>query len=272
MTEPGTQIARKSVTYDMAERFGMEPAAFEQTMRATVFPGAGTKEQFAAFLMVAREHNLNPVTREIYAFPAKGGGIIPVVSIDGWIRIINEQPAMDGLTFTDLRDDDGKLLAITCSVHRKDRSHPIMVTEYMSECSRATDTWKQWPARMLRHKATIQAARYAFGFAGIYDQDEAERMPVGAGLGGPALLAAGAKSSSQAKKDKDDEWVDKMIAMIESVEEADALKHQERWLALPLAWREAYEDKIVARIEEAQFVQHQRATDITAAIAAETAK
>ena len=29
---------------------------------------------------------------------------------------------------------------------------------------------------MLRHKALIQCARYAFGFAGLIDPDEAERM------------------------------------------------------------------------------------------------
>jgi len=29
---------------------------------------------------------------------------------------------------------------------------------------------------MLRHKAMIQCARIAFGFGGIYDQDEAERI------------------------------------------------------------------------------------------------
>ena len=29
---------------------------------------------------------------------------------------------------------------------------------------------------MLRHKAMIQAARLAFGFTGIYDEDEAERI------------------------------------------------------------------------------------------------
>ncbi|EEW4602325.1 phage recombination protein Bet, partial [Escherichia coli] len=32
------------------------------------------------------------------------------------------------------------------------------------------------PKRMLRHKAMIQCARLAFGFAGIYDNDEAERI------------------------------------------------------------------------------------------------
>ena len=45
----------------------------------------------------------------------------------------------------------------------------------MAECKRNTDPWRQWPNRMLRHKATIQAARYAFGFSGIADPDEAER-------------------------------------------------------------------------------------------------
>lgn len=269
----GTNVApmpRRSVLADMAERFGMEVAAFESTMRATVFPGSGSKEQFAAFLLVAKQYGLNPIVKEIYAFPAKGGGIVPVVSIDGWIRIINEQEAMDGLTFEDHRED-GKLVAVTARIYRKDRHHPVEVTEYMSECARNTDTWKQWPARMLRHKATIQAARYAFGFAGIYDQDEAERMPEGAGIGGPAQLASGAKSSSQAKKDGDDKWATEMIAMLETQEEADTLKQQERWLALPLAWREAYEDKIAARLEEAAFAAHQREHDITAAIAAESA-
>ncbi|EBR4477838.1 phage recombination protein Bet, partial [Salmonella enterica] len=32
------------------------------------------------------------------------------------------------------------------------------------------------PTRMLRHKTLIQCARLAFGFAGIFDQDEAERV------------------------------------------------------------------------------------------------
>jgi hypothetical protein len=46
----------------------------------------------------------------------------------------------------------------------------------MSECARNTEPWIKWPARMLRHKALIQCARVAFGLAGIYDPDEAERI------------------------------------------------------------------------------------------------
>lgn len=164
------------VVAKMAERFEMQPAEFERTVRSTVCPQNITNEQFVAFLMVAKEYNLNPITKQIYAFPSKGG-IVPIVSIDGWLRIINENPNFDGMEFVDNVVDE-KLLSITCRMYRKDRNRPTEVTEYMAECVRGTDTWKQWPARMLRHRATIQAARYAFGLSGIYDEDEAQRMGI----------------------------------------------------------------------------------------------
>lgn len=165
----------RSVLVDMSSRYGMEPAAFEATLRATVCKGNVSREEFAAFLLVAKEYGLNPMTKELYAFPAKGGGIQPIVSIDGWARIINDHPMFDGMEFEDVRDGDN-LTAITCRMHRKDRSRPIEATEYMSECRRSTDVWKTWPRRMLRHKAMIQCARYAFGFSGIVDPDEYERQ------------------------------------------------------------------------------------------------
>jgi hypothetical protein len=64
----------------------------------------------------------------------------------------------------------------TCTIYRKDRAHPVTVTEYMTECYRPTAPWKSHPLRMLRHKAMIQCARLAFSFAGIYDPDEGERV------------------------------------------------------------------------------------------------
>jgi len=165
---------RKSVLNTIASRFNMEPKAFEQVVRRTVVPDEITNEQFAAFLMVANEYKLNPVTKEIYAFPTKGGGIQPIVSIDGWLNIINSHPDFDGMEFVD-NMLEGKLVSITCKMHRKGRNNPTEVTEYMGECNRGTDPWKKYPTRMLRHKAVIQAARYAFGFSGIIEPDEAER-------------------------------------------------------------------------------------------------
>ncbi len=164
----------KSVLLDMSDRYGMEPAAFEATLRNTVVPNNCTKEQFAAFLLVAKEYKLNPLLKEIYAFPSKGG-IQPIVGVDGWANLINSHPAFDGMDFED-HFEEGNLASITCKMYRKDRSHPITATEYLSECKRSTEPWQKWPRRMLRHKAMIQAARYAFSFAGIIDPDEAERV------------------------------------------------------------------------------------------------
>lgn len=177
---------RRSLLVEMATRYGMEAQTFQQTLLATVIPKGTTVEEFAAFLLVARQYGLNPITKEIYAFPKKGGGIQPIVPIDGWTNIINSHKALDGIEFED-HHDEGKLTAITCRLWRKDRAKPIMVTEYMSECVRATDTWRQYPHRMLRHKALIQCARYAFGLAGIVDPDEAERIGVESGPETPKL-------------------------------------------------------------------------------------
>jgi phage recombination protein Bet len=161
----------------LASHYNMDSTAFEHVVMQTLMPSgqAPSRAHVAAFLLVAKEHGLNPFTREIFAFPAKGA-IQAVVSVDGWMKLINSHPDFDGMTFKDTMDAEGRLLSVTCSMFRKGRTHPVEVTEYMSECRRSTDTWKQWPARMLRHKAAIQAARYAFSFAGIMEPDEAERM------------------------------------------------------------------------------------------------
>lgn len=173
----------RSVLFDMAARFGMEPAAFEATVRATCSPAPKkgdqfrplTREEFAAFLLVSKEYKLNPLTREIYAYPKRGGGVVPIVSIDGWVNLVNSHPACDGFEFDVEHGGKGELVSITCRMYRKDRGRPVSVTEYLSECYRETEPWKM-KHRMLRHKALIQSARYAFGFSGIYDEDEGAKI------------------------------------------------------------------------------------------------
>jgi len=176
-TELQTTNGNKGIIAAMAQHYEMEPNRFFATIKATVFPQGKevTTEQAAAFLVVAKQYNLNPFIKEIYAFPSRNGGIVPIVSVDGWATLINRQEQLDGIQFED-HIDEAALVAVTCRIYRKDRTHATEVTEYMNECRRDTDTWRKWPSRMLRHKALIQAARYAFGLVGIYDPDEAERI------------------------------------------------------------------------------------------------
>jgi phage recombination protein Bet len=162
---------KQSALAVMASKFSVEPAKLLETLRATLMPKA-TNEEMLSFVVVANQYGLNPFTREIYAFPARNGGIQPVVSVDGWIKMMNSHPQFDGIEFK-TEDKDGKPYSVTATIHHKERSHPVEVTEYFSECNRATEPWKVNPRRMLRHKALIQCARVAFGFSGITDEEEA---------------------------------------------------------------------------------------------------
>lgn len=189
----------------LAESFGIEGDAREIVivLKATAFKGDVTDAQLSALLIVASQYRLNPWTKEIYAFPDKSNGIVPVVGVDGWARIINENPQLDGIEFrsseTMVRPNGAKSDApewMEVSIYRKDRSRPTTVREYLDEVYRdpfkgkygdVVGPWQSHPKRFLRHKALIQGARLAFGFGGIFDQDEAERI-VEAKTGEPKFM------------------------------------------------------------------------------------
>ena len=187
-----------------AERFGVDRDKLLSTLKQTAFrqkDGEVSNEQMMALMVVADQYRLNPFTREIYAFPDKQNGIVPVVGVDGWSRIINEHPQFDGVEFRysdevvepgDKRFPGIKSRAyewIEVVIHRKDRAQPTIVREYLDEVYRPPFTgngkngpytiegpWQTHPKRFHRHKTLIQGSRIGFGFAGIYDQDEAERI------------------------------------------------------------------------------------------------
>lgn len=188
---------RRSLVEKFAERYSVDPLKMMTTLKSTAFKqrdgGAPTNEQMMALMVVADQYKLNPFTREIYAFPDKQNGIVPVVGVDGWSRIINSHPEFDGMEFRysdELVTPEGAKSKchewVECVMYRKDRNKPVVVREYLDEVYRAPfkkangytvdGPWQSHPKRFLRHKATIQCARLAFGFVGIFDQDEAERI------------------------------------------------------------------------------------------------
>jgi len=162
---------KQSALSVMAGKFSVEPIKLLDTLRATLMPKA-TNEELLAFVVTANQYDLNPFTKEIYAFPGRSGGITPVVSVDGWIKLMNRHPQFDGIQFRN-DDVDGKPFSVTATIYLKDRSRPVEITEFFSECNRNSEPWKVNPRRMLRHKALIQCARVAFGFSGIVDDEEA---------------------------------------------------------------------------------------------------
>lgn len=194
----------RSLVARIAARYSIDADKMLGTLKQTAFRQPGSRdreapdisnEQMMALLVLADRYKLDPFTKELYAFPDRQRGIVPIVGVDGWIRLMNEHPQANGL---DWRYPDGPMIKIDadarecwpwieCVVYRKDRGHPTVVREYLEECYRARGTykdgnpmpagpWQSHTKRMLRHKALIQAGRVAFGFAGLYDPDEGARI------------------------------------------------------------------------------------------------
>jgi len=176
----------------MAAKFNLAPDIFLNTIKATVMkPGKDGKipsnEDIAAFLTVANKYNLDPFTNEIYAFPNKKGGIIPIVGVDGFVTIMNRQPEFNGYEMTYSEDaatlEGGKSCPewAEIKIYHKDREHATIVREYLDEVyiparGGYPGPWQSHTKRMLRHKTLIQGIRVAFGITGIYDPDEGERI------------------------------------------------------------------------------------------------
>jgi len=158
----------------VAQQCAIEPAELQEVLMKTVMPNNSKPENVTAFLAVAKQHNLNPLTREIYAFPAKSGGISVVMSVDGWNKIMNQHPQFDGIEFNHSTDEKGQVISVTATIYRKDRQRPTVVTEFLSECNTGSQPWKQYPSRMLRHAAMKQAIRLAFGLSGITPEPDAQ--------------------------------------------------------------------------------------------------
>lgn len=192
-TKPATAPAKVSVMNALAAKLECDPAKLMPMLKKTAFATCKTDEEFMAMCMVANTYGLNPILKEVYAFPSKGGAVVPIVGVDGWIKLMNSNPQFDGIEF-----DEGKDYC-TATIYRKDRNHPIKATEFLAECMGNTEPWKRWPKRMLRHKAMVQAARIAFGFAGIYDEDEGRRI---ASVGADAIdVAATDKAQPNSLRD-----------------------------------------------------------------------
>lgn len=173
LTKP-KEPTKPSALSVMAARINVDPAKLLQTLKDTVFAKASESEMMA-LVVVANELGLDPFCKEIYAFPAKGGGIVPIVSVDGWNKMLIRHPSFNGMEFSFVDDAEGNPHSCTATVHVKGREHPTVITEYFAECKRNTDPWNNMPRRMLRNRTLCQAARIAFGFSGVVEEDEARQ-------------------------------------------------------------------------------------------------
>lgn len=189
-TNPQTQQAAlvKTPANDVATRlaahYGVSRDELWNTIANTCIKDATkvTQEQFIAFLMIADRSGLNPMLGELYAFPSKTGGIVPVIGVNGLRQIAARSPDYCGLRweFSDEEITIGSTTCckwICCVIKRRNAAgqvdeypgYAFFVEKYRSE----SEPWRKQPRQMLMNKAQIQAIKNAFESAsGIYDFEE----------------------------------------------------------------------------------------------------
>jgi len=168
-----------SVVQLFAERYNLKKDTMFPLLKM-IAPPEATEDDILGFLLIAYRFDLDPWAKEIYLIKGKGGRVQPYISVDGYARIVNRQPEYDNCEFSYQQNQAGEVTACTCTMWRKDRSRPIVVTEFYDECvqfdreGKATPAWGKTPSRMLRTRAFTQAARLCFGVSAALAEEEIE--------------------------------------------------------------------------------------------------
>ncbi len=115
-------------------------------------------------LQLITQHRLDPKADEIDLVQYEVGQWQALITINGWAKLINAQPAFCGIEFAESKEHDGAIPRwMSCTIYRTDRVKPITVKEYLVELKTEHPCWQVMPRRMLRHRAMQQCARLAFG-------------------------------------------------------------------------------------------------------------
>lgn len=170
-------------------RSGLTRDSFIRILTQTAFSRLKfwTQTDLERLLLAAESLGLSPLTEDIYAAPqlttqdlitdnqidmeAKeppplSSTITVVLSLQGWMRLINSHPQFQGISFKEPECLPGKLPDwMECSIYRRDRQVATTIREYMNEVNLMSGAWISHPRRMLRHKCLIQCAKLAFGFS-----------------------------------------------------------------------------------------------------------
>lgn len=158
-----------------AELTRQEPGAVDRytdetmlnTLKETVCKGA-TVPQFRMFIEVCKRTGLDPFLKEIWFVP----GVGVMAGRDGYLRVANEHPMFDGMDTKVERDAQSKPVKATCSVYRKDRSHPITCEAYYNEYKKSGNVWQTYPSAMISKVAEVLALKRSFSINGVVTEEE----------------------------------------------------------------------------------------------------
>jgi hypothetical protein len=270
------KLSEQPIVKQMADQIGVDGMMLLHTIQ-TMLPKDTNFATLMTCVSVASDLGLNPMTKQIYFMPAKGGQIQPIVSVDGWIAMANRHEDFAGWgefkpTFKE--DADKTLHSMTGIMHHKDREFPTVITEYFDECSKAGPVWKTHPMRMMRNRTLSQLVRVALGISGVMDADEFQQWqasetaePIelqaveyakprdGGELPGTSKHRPASGAFNQLGGDEKYHALSAAIGKCEAVEDLQACydgfeQHGIAWASFPLGWARTIQGEYHYRLKD----------------------
>lgn len=117
-------------------------------------------------LRLASKYQLDLLSDELALLQNQDQTYHPLITIDGWSKLINNHPQCAGMSLSDSTElIDGIPAWMECTIYRNDRILPIVIKEYLEEVRTDHSSWQQMPRRMLIHRVIQQCARLALGIS-----------------------------------------------------------------------------------------------------------
>ena len=283
------KLSTQPIVEKMAKQIGVEGMMLLHTIQK-MLPDNTNFATLMTCVSVASDLGLNPMTKQIYFMPAKGGGIQPIVSVDGWIAMANRHEDFNGWgEFTPTFEGEGDkrtIFSMTGTMYHKTRENPTVITEYFDECSKGGPVWKSHPMRMMRNRTISQLVRVALGISGVMDPDEfqqwqdteAANEPIALRVveadlprdGGELSGSTKHRPASGAFKDLggEDKYHELMRAMkdCETVEDLQACfdgfeKHGTPWADFPIGWARQIQSEYHYRLKDLCDVEDEELAD-----------
>jgi hypothetical protein len=125
--------------------------------------------------LVAR-YGLDPFSREIYVTRGKKG-LMTILGIDGWIRILDRTDHYDGFDQILVMGDGDEILSVETIIYSKKRSHPARYKAFASDYKKLGGFMlEKIPGHMLRIFSLKHAGRLFVPMGTVVTQEEAAWM------------------------------------------------------------------------------------------------
>jgi len=156
-------------------------------------PPFNAQELYVALSLIAR-YGLDPIRQEIHVTRDNKGKVWTAIGVNAWRRSVRQDPAFDGVEWNEERAEDGKLVAMTCTLHSKKLSHPIKYRGLYEEWrmdrwydlktsawvvdGKRSPNWNTRPTHMLTVRTFCHAAAYfcELGDGNVISVDELEDL------------------------------------------------------------------------------------------------